>query len=141
MIAVRRASGNAESPDADRTLGVTIDDAGITVRVKTRLLEDPLVKGLAIDVDTRAGVVYLTGNVRTAQEKDQAIRLARETQGVEDYRRTWRFREVAVRRMSKGPEWPGASAPGAPPPWLPSSRAPGRAAMRPERLADACLSA
>ena len=84
MIAVRRASGNAESPDANRTLGVTIDDAGITMRVKSRLLEDPLVKGLAIDVDTRAGVVYLTGNVRTAQEKEQAIKLARETQGVAD---------------------------------------------------------
>ena len=84
MIAVRRASGNGESPDADRTLGVTIDDAGITMRVKTRLLEDPVVKGLTIDVDTRAGVVYLTGSVGTPQEKEQAIKLARETQGVED---------------------------------------------------------
>lgn len=84
MIAVRRASGDGDAPDPGRTVGVTIDDAGITVRVKERLLDDPVVKGLQIDVDTRAGVVYLTGSVGTEAEKEQAVKLARETEGVKD---------------------------------------------------------
>jgi hyperosmotically inducible protein len=84
MIEVRRASGGGEAPSPDRTVGVVIDDAGTTVRVKSRLLEDPVVKGLGIDVDTRGGVVFLTGSVGSEREKEQAIKLARETKGVKD---------------------------------------------------------
>ena len=84
MIEVRRASGDGDAPDPGRTVGVTIDDAGTTMRVKTRLLDDPLVKGLKIDVDTREGVVFLTGSVGSEQEKQQAVKLARETEGVKD---------------------------------------------------------
>jgi len=54
------------------------------VRVKFRLLHDPLVKGLKIDVDTRDGVVFLTGTVESENEKEQAIKLARGTKGVKD---------------------------------------------------------
>lgn len=84
MIAVKRVTGDGDAPDPGRTLGVTIDDAGTTLRVKSRLLEDPLVQGLRIDVDTRDGVVYLTGTVGSDPEKEQAIKLARETKGVKD---------------------------------------------------------
>jgi len=52
--------------------------------VKGRLLEDPDVKGLQIDVDTREGVVYLTGSVRSAAEKDKATSLARDTKNVKN---------------------------------------------------------
>jgi hyperosmotically inducible protein len=54
------------------------------MKVKAKLLDDPSVKGLKIDVDTREGVVYLTGSVATSQVRDQAIKLARETEGVKD---------------------------------------------------------
>jgi hyperosmotically inducible periplasmic protein len=84
MIAVKRAAGDGDAPDPGRTVGVAIDDADTTIRVKGRLLEDPVVKGLQIDVDTRAGVVYLTGRVGSDEEKEQAIKLARETKGVKD---------------------------------------------------------
>jgi hyperosmotically inducible protein len=84
MIEVKRASGGGEAPEPGRTIGVTIDDADTTARVKVRLLDDPLVKGLKIDVDTRAGVVFLTGTVESEKEKEQAIKLARETKGVSD---------------------------------------------------------
>ncbi len=84
MIEVRRASGSGEAPEPGRTIGVTIDDADTTARVKVRLLEDPQVKGLKIDVDTRDGVVFLTGTVGSENEKDQAIKLARDTKGVKD---------------------------------------------------------
>ena len=84
MISVKTASGEGNAPNPDRTLGEHIDDAGITMKVKAKLLEDPTVKGLKIDVDTRDGVVYLTGSVSGEAEKQKAIELARNTEGVRD---------------------------------------------------------
>ena len=84
MISVRTAAAEGDAPDPDRSLGEHIDDAGITMMVKTRLAEDPDVQALQIDVDTRAGVVFLTGHVRNESEKEKAISLARETKGVRD---------------------------------------------------------
>jgi hyperosmotically inducible protein len=84
MISVRNEMGRGDAPDLDRTPGGATDDAGITLSVKSRLLSDDLVKGLGIDVDTRGGVVYLTGSVATEAEKERAVQLARETEGVTD---------------------------------------------------------
>jgi hyperosmotically inducible protein len=64
----------------DPTPGAT--DPGITAAVKTKLLADPAVSGLKIDVDTNAGVVTLSGRVTSNTEKATAIRIARETDGV-----------------------------------------------------------
>ena len=82
MISVRVGSATGDAPDPSRTVGAHIDDAGITMRVKARLLDDPLVKGLQIDVDTRDGVVFLTGSVPSEAEGNRAIELARTTEGV-----------------------------------------------------------
>lgn len=57
-------------------------DPNLTAQVKTRLLTDPDVAGLRIDVDTRDQVVTLTGTVRTEAEKSRALQLAREVEGV-----------------------------------------------------------
>lgn len=65
-----------------KTVGETIDDATITTRVKTALLNDPGVAGLKIDVDTFKGVVTLSGRVKSTTEQDKAIQLARNTPGV-----------------------------------------------------------
>jgi hyperosmotically inducible protein len=71
-----------------KTVGDTIDDATITTRVKTALLNDPDVGGLRIDVDTFKGVVTLSGAVKTAAERDQAVAIARRTPGVTDVKST-----------------------------------------------------
>ena len=84
QISARTAEGTGDAPDPNRTVGETITDSGITISVKTKLLEDDLVKGLAIDVDTREGIVYLTGKVRSEIEKERAIQLAKDTNGVKD---------------------------------------------------------
>ncbi len=84
MISVRSASADGNAPNPDRSIGERIDDAGITMKVKAKLLDDPTVKGLKIDVDTRDGVVYLTGSVSGEAEKQKAIELARNTEGVRD---------------------------------------------------------
>jgi hyperosmotically inducible protein len=84
MIEVRTGPESGEAPHPERTVGEHIDDAVITAAVKTRLLEDPLVKGLKIDVDTREGVVFLTGSVTSAKEIDRAVEVARATDHVRD---------------------------------------------------------
>ena len=84
MIEARNAEGTGDAPHPDRSLGKVIDDAGITMAVKGLLLDDPLVKGLKIDVDTRNGVVFLTGTVGSDAERQKAIELAKSSKGVLD---------------------------------------------------------
>ena len=57
-------------------------DAATTAAVKTKLLGDTKVGGLNIDVDTKDNVVTLTGKVKSAAERTEAVRLARTTTGV-----------------------------------------------------------
>jgi hyperosmotically inducible protein len=71
-----------------KSVGDTIDDATITTRVKTSLLNDPVVGGSRIDVDTFKGVVTLSGRVKTKEEETQAIALARKISGVTDVKST-----------------------------------------------------
>ena len=71
-----------------KTVGETIDDATITARVKTALLNDAEVGGLKIDVDTTLGVVTMSGTVRSRAEEQRAVQLARRIDGVKDVRST-----------------------------------------------------
>jgi len=71
-----------------KTVGETIDDATITTRVKTALLNDPDAGGMKIDVDTFKGVVTLSGSVKTAAEEQKAVAIARRTSGVSDVKST-----------------------------------------------------
>ena len=65
-----------------------IDDATITTRVKTSLLNDPDVGGMRIDVDTFKGVVTLSGRVKTREEEAKAVALARKISGVTEVKST-----------------------------------------------------
>lgn len=67
---------------AGREAGTALSDAGITTAVKTKLLADAAVKGVTIDVDTANGIVTLSGRVASRAEADQALELARNTEGV-----------------------------------------------------------
>jgi osmotically-inducible protein OsmY len=71
-----------------KSVGETIDDATITTRVKTALLNDPATGGLRIDVDTFKGLVTLSGRVKSAEEQTEAVRVARKTPGVTDVKST-----------------------------------------------------
>jgi hyperosmotically inducible protein len=62
------------------------EDEEISIRVQASLLDDPAVKAYGIDVNTREGIVYLTGSVGTDEERTRAVQLARETAGVKDVR-------------------------------------------------------
>jgi osmotically-inducible protein OsmY len=71
-----------------KSVGEAIDDATVTTRVKTALLNDPDVGGLRIDVDTFKGVVTLSGAVKSPGERDKAIAIAHRIGGVKDVKST-----------------------------------------------------
>ena len=79
--AAARATGEAAS-QAVKDASPVVADAGVTAAVKTRLLADPDVAGLRIDVDTKDKVVTLTGTVKAASQVAEAEKIARETPGV-----------------------------------------------------------
>ena len=66
------------------TVACAQSDPGITTSVKAKLAADDTVKAYQIDVDTSNHVVTLTGAVETAAAKDQAMMIARRTDGVRD---------------------------------------------------------
>lgn len=59
-------------------------DAAITAAVKNNLMADTAVGASNINVNTKDGVVSLTGSVKNQAEKDNAVRIARQTNGVRD---------------------------------------------------------
>lgn len=78
FLIVGMLAGCATNQPADEQM----DDAEITSEVKAKLLADPEVAGLNIDVDTRDGVVTLTGDVESDDARLEAEHLARTTEGV-----------------------------------------------------------
>jgi len=64
------------------SVGGAISDAAITSDVKARLLADPDVSGLTINVDTRDHVVTLSGTVASAAQKARALDLAHKVDSV-----------------------------------------------------------
>ncbi len=66
----------------DASTGEYIDDTVVTSRVKSTLLNDPAVSGIAINVETFKGRVLLSGFVKTVAERNRAVHLARGVKGV-----------------------------------------------------------
>ena len=57
-------------------------EAALTSKIKAKMVLDDHVKARAIDVTTDGSTVTVSGTVRSVEEHDRAIRLARETAGV-----------------------------------------------------------
>jgi hyperosmotically inducible periplasmic protein len=57
-------------------------NGAVTAKIKSKMALDDGVDAAAIDVDTNGSVVTLSGRVTSAAERDRAVRLARETDGV-----------------------------------------------------------
>lgn len=60
-----------------------VDDAGITAKVNAALAADKELSALRVDVDTRDGVVTLSGPAPTASAKERAAEVALKVQGVQ----------------------------------------------------------
>lgn len=66
-----------------RSTGNYIDDKTVEAKVKSDLLADPDVKGLAVNVEVNNGRVQLSGFVDTLAQKNRAGELARNVRGVQ----------------------------------------------------------
>jgi hyperosmotically inducible protein len=83
LIVLLFTLGACQTP-AGRSTGAVVDDSTITTKIKSKLLADDRVSGMAIDVDTFQGVVTLTGAVDTPQSKEAATQIARNVEGVRE---------------------------------------------------------
>lgn len=64
------------------TLGEKIDDSSITAQVKMSLLYHRSTSGLKTKVETKDGVVTLSGKAKNSAEKDLATKFAKDVNGV-----------------------------------------------------------
>lgn len=73
-------------------------DADTGAKVKSNLTADTTVKTAAIDVDVQKKIVTLTGTVDTVAIKEQAVVVARKTDGVGDV-----VDQIVVKEQGSGP--------------------------------------
>ena len=71
----------ASTPQQSST-GEVVDDSVITTKIKTLLAEDEFLKSFQISVETRKGIVELSGFVDNQKSKDRAGQIARSVGGV-----------------------------------------------------------
>jgi hyperosmotically inducible protein len=71
-----------DSAQPERSAAQAIDDAAITASIKTKLLADERTKGFDVNVDTRNGIVTMTGGADSDAAKQAAQELAGEVEGV-----------------------------------------------------------
>lgn len=75
---------NAPAPQASTTVGTEIDDTVVTTRVKTVLLADLAIKSFDLKVETRKGLVQLSGYVDNQAQIERAVAVTRGVEGVKD---------------------------------------------------------
>jgi osmotically-inducible protein OsmY len=80
---VKRVVDRIEVAPLGRSAGRVLDDAVLTTEIKAKLATDRDLDAFSIDVDTRSGVVTLSGRVATAELREKAEGLATGIRGVE----------------------------------------------------------
>jgi hyperosmotically inducible protein len=64
------------------TMGQNLDDGALTTSVKTKLASDKLVTLSRVGVETNNGIVYLTGEVETGDQKSHIGSVSSQVSGV-----------------------------------------------------------
>jgi osmotically-inducible protein OsmY len=72
----------AKASVAATKVGGKMSEGALTAKIKSKMALDDHVRGRAIDVDTSGSIVTMTGVVASADERERAVRLARDTEGV-----------------------------------------------------------
>lgn len=65
-----------------RPVGSQVSDSWIATKVESKLAANPSINNFEIDVDVQDGVVRLSGNVETPDDRREAEDIARRTEGV-----------------------------------------------------------
>lgn len=76
----------------DRSADVIAKDASITGEVKSKLIAEPGVRSLQINVDTYEGVVTLRGDVKSQEQGAAVERIARSASGVKSVKTELRIK-------------------------------------------------
>ena len=76
------AQVGAKTAEAANRAGAVLSEGALTAKIKSKMTLDDLVQARSIDVTTNGHVVTVSGTVRSAAERDRALQLARETEGV-----------------------------------------------------------
>ena len=63
-------------------VGDALEEGSLTAKIKAKMVLDDLVKARGIDVTTTGTTVTLSGTVHSETERQRAVSLARETEGV-----------------------------------------------------------
>ncbi|HTU68535.1 MAG TPA: BON domain-containing protein [Steroidobacteraceae bacterium] len=79
---VNKVQNNLTVKTDPRTASDVVDDSAITVKVKAALAGDPRTKAHQVNVETREGVVQLSGFVDNSEAKSTAEELARAVDNV-----------------------------------------------------------
>jgi osmotically-inducible protein OsmY len=86
----------------------TVTDAWLTTKIQSKYFLDDEVRARNIDVGTNDGVVTLSGTVANAEERRQAVAIARNTDGVKEVKDQLEIRVPATPTAATGK--PGAAA-------------------------------
>ena len=78
----RGAELGARAADAAAEMQQTLTEASLTGKIKAKMALDDSVKARTIDVTTSGSTVTLTGSINSAEERERAVSLARETDGI-----------------------------------------------------------
>lgn len=81
---VKSVQNDLSVKEENSTMGEVIDDSILTAKVKAALIQSPDTKAHQINVETKLGVVSLSGFVDTAAAKAAASTVARSVTGVRD---------------------------------------------------------
>lgn len=80
---------------AGETIGDTLDDAWIHTKIVAKLIANTTTPERNINVDVVDNIVTLRGNVETAEERTEAEKVAKETEGVKQVKNQIRVTQAA----------------------------------------------
>jgi hyperosmotically inducible protein len=96
LAAAVLATGAGCAPTQTRqSTGEVIDDAAVTARVKSALINEPGVKSTAINVETFRGTVSLSGFVDSPEMADKAVSAAQKVGGVRSVKNDMRVKPAS----------------------------------------------
>ena len=72
----------SKADDKSAQIGEALGDAAITTKVKSAILAEPGLKVLQINVDTKDGIVTLSGAVDNDEHREKAQTIAQAVEGV-----------------------------------------------------------
>ncbi len=78
----RGAELGEKAANAAAEMKQALTEASLTAKIKAKMALDDSVKARTIDVTTTGSTVTLTGKVDSAAERERAVSLARETDGI-----------------------------------------------------------